>query len=55
MANEFEACHLFRKLQEIGQFSGLVAKYLAWSEPRNYITGLMNINEIGHMVLTLGG
>ena len=46
MANEFEACRLFRRLQEIGQFSGLLTKCLVWSEPGYYITGLMNINEI---------
>ena len=39
MADELEACHLFRRLQEIGQFSGLLAKCLARSEPGYYITG----------------
>ena len=32
-ANEFEVCHLLRRLQEIYQFSGLLAKCLVWSEP----------------------
>ena len=54
MANEFEVCRLFRELQEIYQFSGLLAKCLVRSEPGYYITGLMNINEIGQYGLDLG-
>ena len=38
MAIAFEVCHLFRRLQEIGQFSGLLAKCLEPREPGYYIT-----------------
>ena len=34
----FEACHLFRELQETDQFSGLLTKYLVGSESMYYIT-----------------
>ena len=34
----FEACHLFRELQETYQFNGLLAKCLVRSEPGYYIT-----------------
>ena len=36
----FEVCGLFRELQEIYQFSGLLAKCLVWSEPGYYNSGL---------------
>ena len=44
--------HLFERITETYQFSGLLAKCLAQSEPCHYIT--VNINEVGQDGLDIG-
>ena len=54
MASDVEVCHLFRELQDIYQFSGMLAKFLTQHEPGYYITGAYEYNEVGWYGLDIG-